>query len=125
MWAAWAVIAVSLVGLAINLYFVSLFYPVPAWFSGMLGGAARACGIDGGACKRVVHTPYARLFGGKPNVVAGLPWSVLAIACAAVYLATGTFPLWWPCLLIAVASVATGVYLTFVLLFVLKEPCPL
>ena len=125
MWAAWAMIAVSLLGLAINLYFVSLFYRVPAWFSGTLGGAARACGIDGGACKRVVHTPYARLFGGRPNVVAGLPWSVLAIACASVFLVTGTFPLWWPCVVIACASVAVGVYLTYVLFFVLREPCPL
>jgi len=125
VWAAWAVIAVSLVGLAINLYFVSLFYAVPAWFSGALGGAARACGIDGGACKRVVSTPYARLFGGKPNVAAGLPWSVLAIVCAAIYLATGVFPLWWLCLVIALASVVVGVYLTYVLFFVLREPCPL
>ncbi len=125
MAAAWALIAVSLLGLGINLYFVSLFCAVPAWFARALGGAARACGIDGGACKRVVGTPYARLFGGRPNIVAGLPWCVLVIACAAVFLATGTFPLWWPCVLIAFASVVVGVYLTYVLFFVLKEPCPL
>lgn len=125
MWAAWAIIAVSLVGLAINLYFAALFWPLPAWVSRVLGGAVRACGIDGGACRRVVATPYARLFGGRPNVVAGLPWSVLAIACASVFLATGTFPLWWVCMAIAVASVAVGVYLTYALLVILKEPCPL
>jgi uncharacterized membrane protein len=125
MWAAWAVIGASLVGLAINLYFVSLFYRVPSWLSGALGGAARACGIDGGACKRVVATPYARLFGGKPNVVAGLPWSLLSIACASAFLATGTFPFWWPCLLVALASVVVGAYLAYVLFFVLREPCPL
>lgn len=125
MGAAWALIAVSLLGLAINLYFVSLFYAVPAWFSRVVGGAARACGIDGQACKRVVLTPYARLFAGRPNIVLGLPWCVLVIACAAVFLATGTFPLWWPCVLIAFASVVVGIYLTYALFFVLKEPCPL
>lgn len=125
MWAAWALIALSLLGLAINLYFVSLFYAVPLWFARAVGGGAGACGVDGGICKRVVATKYGRLFLGQPNVVAGLPWCVLTIACAAVFLATGTFPLWGPCIAIAAASVAVGVYLTYVLLFVLKEPCPL
>jgi uncharacterized membrane protein len=125
MVAAWALIAVSLVGLAINLYFVSLFYAVPVWFSRAFGGAARACGIDGQACKRVVLTPYARLFAGRPNIVAGLPWCVLTIACAAVFLATGAFPLWWVCVGIAIASVVVGIYLTYALFFVLKEPCRL
>jgi uncharacterized membrane protein len=125
VWAAWAILALSLLGLAINLYFVSLFYAVPAWFSRTLGGAARACGIDGGACKRVIHTPYARLFAGRPNVLAGVPWSALSIVCAAAFLATGRFPLWWPCVAIALASVLVGVYLTYVLFVVLKEPCPL
>ena len=125
MGAAWALIAVSLLGLAINLYFVSLFYAMPGWFSRAVGGAARACGIDGGACKRVVLTPYARLFAGRPNIVAGLPWCVLVIVCAAVFLATGTFPLWWLCVGIALASVVVGIYLTYALFFVLKEPCPL
>jgi uncharacterized membrane protein len=123
--AAWAIIALSLVGLAINLYFVSLFYSVPSWLSRALGGAARACGIDGGACKRVVLTPYARLFAKQPNIVMGLPWSLLTLACASVFLASGTFPLWWLCVFIAFASVVVGVYLTYVLFVVLKEPCPL
>ena len=42
-----------------------------------------------------------------------------------LYLLFGAFPLWWPCVAIAFASVAVGVYLTYALLFVLKEPCPL
>jgi uncharacterized membrane protein len=123
--AASALIALSLLGLAINLYFVSLFYPVPLWLSRLLGSAARACGIDGGGCKRVILTPYARLFMGRPNVVAGLPWCLLTLVCASVFLFTGAFPLWWPCVFVAFASVVVGVYLTYVLFFVLKEPCPL
>jgi uncharacterized membrane protein len=125
MWAAWAVIALSVVGLAINLYFVTLFYRVPAWFGRALGGAARACGIDGGSCKRVVATPYARLFADRPNVVIGIPWSLLVIVSGVLCLVTGTFPLWLPCLLIGLASIVVGAYLTYALFFVLKEPCPL
>lgn len=125
MWAAWALIALSVVALAINLYFVSLFWAVPPWFARLVGGGARACGIDGGICRRVVATKYGRLFFGQPNVVLGLPWCVLVIACAAAFLVTGAFPLWWPCVLVAGASVAVGFYLTYALLVILKEPCPL
>ncbi len=124
-WAAWALIAISLVGLAINLYFTSLLYRLPAWLTRLLGGTAAACGIDGGSCKRVVQTPYARLFGGQPNVLVGLAWCVLVIVLSAIYLQTGTFYLWWPCMAIAVASLLIAVYLVYVLLFVLHDPCPL
>jgi hypothetical protein len=58
-------------------------------------------------------------------VVAGIPWCVLVIACAATAIATGTFPLWWVCVAIAAASVLCGCYLTYALLVILKEPCPL
>jgi len=124
-WAAWTLIAISLVGLAINLYFTSLLYRLPAWLTRLPGGTAAACGVDGGSCKRVVQTPYARLFGGQPNVFVGLLWSVLVIALAAIYLQTGTFYLWWPCIAIAAASLLVAVYLVYVLLFVLHDPCPL
>jgi uncharacterized membrane protein len=122
VWAAWAILGASLVGLAINLYFVSLFYRVPAWLTRALGRAAHACGVDGGSCARVVATPYARLLRGHPNVVVGLPWCVVTMAFAAVYLVTGTFPLWWACLGVGAASVLVGAYLTYVLFFVLKDP---
>jgi len=124
-WAAWALIGLSLLGLAINLYFWSLFYGLPAWLAGLLGRAAAACGVDGASCKRVVQTPYARLFGGRPNILMGLPWSLLTLVLASVALATGTFYLWWPCAVIAGASVVVAGYLVFVLLFVLHDPCPL
>ena len=125
MWIGIALIAASLLGLAINLYFVALLYPVPRWMGRALGGVAAACGIDGGSCKRVVTAPYARLFGGQPNVLVGIPWCLLVIVLSALYLATGTFHLWGLCLFIAAASVVVGIYLTWVLVFRLREPCPL
>jgi len=116
--AAWGLIAASLVGLVINLYFVALLYPVPGWVT----RAALACGIDGGSCRRVVETPYARLFWGQPNVIVGLPWCVAVIVLAAICLATGTFYLWWPCMVVATGSVLVALYLVYVLLFRLRDP---
>lgn len=125
MWIGVALIAISLLGLAINLYFAALIYPLPGWVGRGLGGAAAACGVDGGSCKRVVTTPYARIFGGVPNVAVGIPWCLLVIVLSAVYLATGTFHVRLPCLAIAGASVSIGIYLTWVLIARLREPCPL
>jgi uncharacterized membrane protein len=124
-WAAWGLAGVSLLGVAINLYFWSLFYPLPARLAAALTRGAAACGIEGGSCRRVAGTSHARLFGGLPNVAVGLPWSLLVLALAVVALATGAFPLWWPCFLVAVASVGVSLYLVYVLLFVLHDPCPL
>jgi hypothetical protein len=122
MWLALALLAASAAGLAINLYFVTLFYPVPPRLARLLGGAVKACGIDGGACARAVKTPYARLLAGRPNVVWGVPWSLLCIVLAAVHLATGRFLLWGPAMAVAAASVLLGLYLTWALLFDLKDP---
>ena len=109
----------------ISVYFATLLYPLPAWLGRALGRTVGACGIDGGACTRVVRTPYARLFGGQPNVLLGIAWALLVIAGAATHLATGTFPLWWLCATIAGGSLVVGVYLTWVLFVKLREPCPL
>ena len=122
MWVAVALIAISLLGLGISLYLMSLLYPLPAWLTRVLARSARACGIDGGACKRVVQTPYARIFGGAPNMIIGTLWSVAVIVQSAVFLATGTFPLWSFAVFVSLSSVAVGIYLTIVLFFVLKDP---
>jgi len=123
--AAIGLIALSAFQGAISLYFATLLYRLPTWLGRALGGAAGACGIDGGSCKRVVRTPYARLLGGQPNVLAGLAWAALVIVCAAIYLSTGRFPLWRTCVAISWASIAVAVYLTWVLLRKLHDPCPL
>lgn len=120
-----ALIAVSVLQGAISLYFTTLLYPLPAWLGRSLEQAAGACGIDGGACKRVVETPYARLFGGQPNVLMGLVWAVWVVVAASIHLATGGFPLWWTSVLVSWASLLVGVYLTWALFYRLREPCPL
>jgi len=122
MWVAVALIVLGLVGLAISLYFMTLLYRMPAWLTRMLSRTAAACGIDGGSCKRVVQTPYARIFGGAPNMIVGVAWSVGVIVSSAMFLATGTFPLWRCAVVVSLASVAVGVYLTIVLFAVLKDP---
>ena len=120
-----ALLVLGALQLAINLYFVGLLYPLPAGLGHLLGRGAAACGIDGGSCKRVFATKYARLFGGIPTVLIGVPWSVAIVVLAAVALATGVFPLWWPAFLVGCATVPVGAYLTWVLFRVLREPCPL
>ncbi len=122
MWVAVALIVLGLVGLAISLYFTTLLYRMPAWLTRVMSRTAAACGIDGGSCKRVVQTPYARMFRGAPNVIVGVAWSVVVIVSSATFLATGTFPLWSCAVVVSLASVAVGVYLTFVLFVVLKDP---
>ena len=121
-WLAVALVALSAVSLVICVYFVTLFYSVPAWLARLMGRTMKACGVDGGSCARVVKTSDARLLAGHPNVVAGLPWSVAGIALGIAFLATGAVPFWEVAFAVALASVALGVYLTWSLLWKLKDP---
>jgi len=123
--AAIGMILASLLQGAISLYFATLLYRLPARLARALGAAVGACGIDGGACRRVLQTPYARIFLGQPNVLVGLAWAALVITCSGAYLATGSFPLWWACVAISWASIVVAVYLTWALYVKLRDPCPL
>ncbi len=62
------------------------------------------------------------MFGGAPNMIVGVAWSVGVIVASAMFLATGTFPLKSFAVVVSLASVAVGFYLTFVLFVVLKDP---
>ncbi|MHC4549720.1 MAG: vitamin K epoxide reductase family protein [Planctomycetota bacterium] len=125
MWAAIALILLAVAGLAINLYFLSLTYSLPAGLSRLLAGLMRTCGVRSASCRRVVETRYARLFPGLPNPVIGTLWCLLLLAQCGLFLATGSFPLWEVAVAISFASVGIAVYLTAVLFFVLRDPCPL
>ena len=119
-------IAASLLALVINLYFVSLMTDsFPAPLKRALGIAAHACRVEGGVCEIVVKTPYARMFGGVPNVFIGLAWNAWVIGSAVVLLATGELPLIYVSWFIALGSLVVAAYLIYTLLFVLKKPCPL
>ena len=122
LWAAAALTALALAGLAIDLYFTTFLHALPGWLVRLLKGGAGACGIDGGICRRVFGTQYARIFFGIPTVYIGLAWHGALLALSVVALATGVFHLLVPMLAVAVASVLTGIYLTWVLLRVLHDP---
>ncbi len=124
-WIPWTLMALSLLGLAINLYFISLSTRLPAWMKTLLHQSAQMCGVDGGACRVVYETRYARLLGGIPNVAVGMIWNLWVIGCSIVLLVTGLYPLWEVSVAVASASIAAGMFLTWVLMFVLRKPCPL
>ena len=77
------------------------------------------------SCAIVVRTPYARLFGGAPNVYVGVAWNVALLGLAAAWLVSGHLTVPWPYLLVAGASVLVGLYLVWALLADLRQPCPL
>jgi uncharacterized membrane protein len=124
-WAPVALLVLAAVQLAINLYFVGLLYPLPAPLTRLLARAAAVCGVDGGSCRRVFGTKYARIVGGVPTVLLGVPWSVALLVLGAATLATGACPLWLPAFVVSCATVPLGAYLTWVLYRVLRESCPL
>ena len=122
LWASTGLLVLALAGLAIDLYFTALMYPLPAWLVGLLKGGAGACGVDGGICKRVFGTKYARVLGGIPTVLFGLAWHGGLLVLTVVAMVRGVYPLYVPVLVIAWLNVALGIYLTYVLTRVLREP---
>lgn len=124
-WIGLALILISLFSLGINLYFFTLMYGRFPRLRRILKAGARSCGVDGSVCERVVQTPYARLFGGAPNVVVGLLWNAWVTSLAVLLLVTGHFYFLQVSLLLGAASVLVALYLIFALYVRLKEPCPL
>jgi hypothetical protein len=120
-----ALILLGLLGLAINLYFLSLMVRLPPWLDRWLTLAARACGVDDGICRQVAQTRHARLLAGLPNVTLGIPWSLLVAVSGAVYLAEGRFPLWGPIFAAALLAALLSLYLTASLVWLVKKPCRL
>jgi uncharacterized membrane protein len=125
-----AVLAIGLVALTvpallINLYFTSLMLGRCPGLRHRLGVLFRACGADTSSCAIVVQTPYARLFGGAPNVHVGLVWNVALLGLALWWMASGRIVVPWPYLIVAAASVLVGLYLVRALVVDLRQPCPL
>src|SRR5207249_5272836 len=125
-----AALAIGLVmltvpALFINLYFTSLMLGRWPGFRHRLGVLFTTCGADTSSCAIVVKTPYARLFGGAPNVYVGIIWNVALLALALWWMVTGGLVVPLPYLLVAVVSVLVGVYLVRALVVDLRQPCPL
>jgi len=125
-----AALAIGLVMLTvpaslINVYFTSLILDRWPGLRHRLGGLFRTCGADTSSCAIVVRTPYARLFGGAPNVYVGIVWNVACLGLALMWLVNGRAVVPWPYLVVAAASVLVGLYLVRVLIVDLRQPCPL
>jgi len=117
--------ALTVPALLINLYFTALMLDRWPRLRHGLGALFTTCGADTSSCAIVVRTPYARLFGGAPNVYVGIMWNVALLGLALRWMVTGGLVVPWPYLLVAVVSVLVGVYLVRVLVVDLRQPCPL
>ncbi len=122
---ALGLVVLTVPALLINVYFTLLMLDRAPRLRQRLGGVFTACGADTSSCAIVVTTPYARLFGGAPNVWVGVAWNVALLALAASWLVSGRAAVPGPFLLVAAASVLVGLYLVKALLVDLRQPCPL
>jgi uncharacterized membrane protein len=124
--AAGALLALLAAGaLLINLYFASLVLDRWPRLRRALGRLLTACGADTSSCAIVAATPYARLFGGAPNVAAGIPWCLALLGLSGYWIASGRLFVPWPYLAVAVATLLVGAYLIYALAVILEQPCPL
>jgi len=122
---ATALVVLTVPALVINLYFTSLMLERWPILRRRLGVLLTTCGADTSSCAIVVRTPYARLFGGAPNVYVGLAWNLALLGLAASWMLTGRVAVPWPYLIVAAGSVLVGLYLVRALVVTLRQPCPL
>jgi uncharacterized membrane protein len=120
-----ALVVLTVPALLINLYFTLLLLDRGPGLRDGLGALFRTCGADTSSCAIVVRTPYARLFGGAPNVHVGILWNLALIGLAVWWMLTGRATVPWPYLIVAGASVLVGLYLVRALVVDLRQPCPL
>jgi len=118
-------VALTVPALLINLYFTLLILHRWPELRHRLGVLFTTCGADTSSCVIVVQTPYARLFGGAPNVYIGIVWNVALLGLALSWLLTGRVLVPWTYLVVAGASVLVGLYLVRALIVDLRQPCPL
>ena len=120
-----ALVVLTVPALLINLYFTLLLLDRGPGLRDSLGALFRTCGADTSSCAIVVRTPYARLFGGAPNVHVGILWNLALVGLAVRWMLTGRAAVPWPYLIVAGASVLVGLYLVRALVVDLRQPCPL
>ena len=123
--AAALLLALVVPALLIDVYFTSLILERWARLRGRLAWLFHACGADTSNCAVVVKTPYARIFGGVPNVALGIVWCAALAGLAAAWIRTGQVFVPWPFLAVAAATLLVAAYLVHALVVVLKQPCPL
>ncbi len=127
---AFLIIALSLAGLAISIYFTFAYYGRVKrwrWIPGIL------CAREGSSCVTVLQTPYARVFG-VPNSLLGsayylvvMGWVLIAphgeIYNRGVILPLVSFT--WVLAAVSVVPVGLGCYLVYALRWILRIDCPL
>lgn len=118
-------VALTVPALLINLYFASLILGRWPRLRHRLGVLFTTCGADTSSCAIVVRTPYARLFGGAPNVHVGIVWNLALLGLALSWVLSGRVGVPWPYLIVAAVSVLIGLYLVRALVVDLRQPCPL
>src|SRR5215468_2131121 len=118
-------VALTVPALLINLYFTLLILHRWPELRHRLEVLFTTCGADTSSCVIVVQTPYARLFGGAPNVYVGIVWNLALLGLALMWIASGRVSAPWPYLVVAAATVLVGVYLVYALIAKLRQPCPL
>ena len=117
--------ALTLAALLINVYFTSLLLDRGRHLRAALARLFNSCGADTSSCAVVLQTPFARMFGGVPNVALGIAWCVALLALAVYWIVAGRVVVPWPYLAVAAGTVVVGAYLVHALVAVLKQPCPL
>jgi uncharacterized membrane protein len=118
-------LALTLAALVINVYFTTLLLDRGRRLRATLGRLFNACGADTSSCAVVMRTPFARLFGGVPNVALGLAWCAALLPLAVYWIVAGRVVVPWPYLVVAAGTVVVAAYLIHALVVVLKQPCPL
>ena len=124
----WLILALSLAGLIISLYFTFAYYgriKKSRWIPEIL------CAREGSSCVTVVQTPYARVFG-MPNFLLGILYYAGLIIWLVLRNATWHRNHWMSYLFAltslwilaaSVVSVPVGIYLIYALRWKLRISC--
>lgn len=120
-----ALVVLTVPALLINFYFTSLMLDRWPRLRHRLGVLFTTCGADTSSCAIVIRTPYARLFGGHPNVHVGIIWNLALLGLALSWMLTGRVTVPWPYLIVGAVSVLVGLYLVRALVVDVRQPCPL
>ncbi|MBI1803606.1 MAG: vitamin K epoxide reductase family protein [Ignavibacteriae bacterium] len=116
---ALALLALSILGFAIALYFSLVSYGFMSpnqWFIPFM------CRMDERTCFFVIGTPEARVFG-LPNSVLGIPYHVCTAGIAILLFRRHPLPLQAIVVIVSFSTVLFSIYLAYSLLFTLKTRC--
>ena len=109
------ILALSLVGLWISVYFTAVFYK---WCAPDVFWIPKVCRLKEQTCMTILDTPRAKLF--------GIPNSVFGIGVYSYLILNLFLPFSWTlALVLLLFAVFRSMYLAYSLLYVTKIPCPL